>query len=115
MGCFQALYTHSQLENGDIEGELGERALLSFFPGRSGDVFFQLKENWLFHGPTGTNHGSPWKYNVHVPLLFYGSGIKPGVYEEAVSIVDVAPTVAQIIKVDMPEEVQGRVLDVALK
>ncbi|MCH8956846.1 alkaline phosphatase family protein [candidate division KSB1 bacterium] len=115
MGCFHALYTHSQLENGEIAGELGERALLSFFPGRSGDVFFQLKENWLFHGPTGTNHGSPWKYNTHVPLLFYGSGIKPGVYEEAVSIADIAPTVAQIIKVDMPEEVQGKVLEGALK
>jgi len=115
MGCFQALYTHSQLENGEIEGELGERALLSFFPGRSGDIFFQLKENWIFHGPTGTNHGSPWKYNTHVPLLFYGAGIKPGVYKEAVSIADVALTVAQIIEVDMSGEVQGRVLDVALK
>lgn len=114
IGCFQALYTNSQLENGDIEEELGEQALLSFFPGRSGDIFFQLKKNWIFHGPTGTNHGSPWKYNTHVPLLFYGYGIKPGVYEEAVSIADIAPTVAQIIKVDMPEEVQGKVL-VALK
>ncbi|MCH8981194.1 alkaline phosphatase family protein [candidate division KSB1 bacterium] len=115
MGCFHALYTHSQLENGEIAGELGERALLSFFPGRSGDIFFQVKENWIFHGPTGTNHGSPWKYNTHVPLLFYGSGIKPGFYEEAVSIADIAPTVAQIIKVDMPEEVQGKVLEGALK
>jgi len=115
MGCFHALYTHSQLENGEIAGELGERALLSFFPGRSGDIFFQVKENWIFHGPTGTNHGSPWKYNTHVPLLFYGSGIKPGFYEEAVSIADIAPTVAHIIKVDMPEEVQGKVLEGALK
>ena len=115
MGCFHALYTHSQLENGEIAGELGERALLSFFPGRSGDIFFQLKENWIFHGPTGTNHGSPWKYNTHVPLLFYGSGIKPGFYEEAVSIADIVPTVAHIIKVDMPEEVQGKVLEGALK
>lgn len=48
-------------------------------------------------------------------MLLYGTGIKPGVSEEAVSIADVAPTLGKIINVKMPEEVQGKVLEVVLK
>ena len=104
------------IQKGAVDrGRVRRKSAAQFFSGRSGDIFFQLKENWIFHGPTGTNHGSPWKYNTQVPLLFHGAGIRPGVYEQGVSMADVAPTVAKIMGVEMSEEVQGKVLEVMLK
>src|SRR5690348_4019536 len=47
-----------------------------YFPGRSGQVFVVPKEKWFVtsHDPLYTfMHGSPWDYDTHIPVLFYGS------------------------------------------
>jgi phosphopentomutase len=55
----------------------------------------------------GTSHGSPFAYDTHVPLLFYGSGIRPGFTDKRTNIKDIASTVASLLGVQMPNANTG--------
>lgn len=88
-------------------------AALSYFPGRSGDLFVLLKEHWLF-GATGTTHGTLHEYDRRVPVVLYGAGIRAGARDEAATPADLAVTVASMLGVKLPSP-DGRVLTGALK
>lgn len=62
-----------------------------------------------------TNHFSPWNYDRHVPLAFFGPEFQPGYYREAVEPVDLAVTFASVLGVNRPSAAVGRVLTEALK
>jgi hypothetical protein len=53
------------------------------------------------------SHGSPRDYDSHVPLLFGGFGVTPGVRSQYVRTVDIAPTLAQLLGVKVLERVDG--------
>ena len=57
-------------------------------------------------------HGSPWPYDVSIPLMFAGPAVKTGVYSTAATQQDVAPTLAAALDVRMPPTATGRVLPV---
>jgi predicted AlkP superfamily pyrophosphatase or phosphodiesterase len=92
------------------------RSELSYDPERSGQVFYVLAP-YLLPGarPEGTTHGSPWTYDTHVPLLLFGSGIKPGRYGDVVGVADLAPTLSTLLGIPAPNGSQGRVLREALR
>jgi predicted AlkP superfamily pyrophosphatase or phosphodiesterase len=87
-------------------------AALSHFPGRSGQLVMVPKPNWLTTA-AGTTHGSANEYDQRVPLLLYGAGIRPGSYDRAVTPADVAPTLAALVGLAMPEA-EGRPLAEAI-
>lgn len=60
-------------------------------------------------------HGSPYDYDSHVPLVFYGPWFRTGRYDDAVRTVDIAPTLAVVTGVKPSERVDGVVLKRALK
>ncbi|MEO8482449.1 MAG: alkaline phosphatase family protein [Acidobacteriota bacterium] len=84
----------------------------SYFAGRSGDLAFLPRPNWVV-ASAGTNHGSAQPYDLQVPVLFAGWGIKAGRYTTAASPIDVAPTLAALLHIAMPRA-DGRVLGDAL-
>ena len=59
-----------------------------FHPKHSGDVVFVLEPSVISYPETGSTHGSGNSYDTHVPLLFYGNGIKKGGTYEKTEIVD---------------------------
>jgi predicted AlkP superfamily pyrophosphatase or phosphodiesterase len=61
-----------------------------------------------------TTHFSPWSYDRHVPLGFFGEEFVPGYYRERVAPVDIAATLAAILGVNQPSASVGRVLAEAL-
>jgi predicted AlkP superfamily pyrophosphatase or phosphodiesterase len=63
----------------------------------------------------GTTHFSPWSYDRHVPLAFYGGPFIPGEYHERVAPVDLATTLAAELGINFPSAAVGRVLTEALK
>jgi hypothetical protein len=105
----QAAYTRVELERGDVHDELGRQALLSFNRERGGDVYFQAKPNF-FSKATGTNHSTPYNYDTHVPLVWFGVGVKPGVYVQRVHVSDLAPTLSHLLGIPAPPLANGRVL-----
>jgi len=79
------------------------RALqLSYHPERAGQVAFVFKPYYYFGGTTGSTHGSPYRYDQHVPMLAVGAGIHQGVSFRQVSPPMIAPTVAALLGVLQP-------------
>ncbi len=60
-------------------------------------------------------HGSPYDYDAHVPMIFYGSAFRPGKYAERVRVVDMAPTLARVVGVRPTQTVDGRLIAAALR
>jgi predicted AlkP superfamily pyrophosphatase or phosphodiesterase len=89
-------------------------AALGYFPGESGDVEVLLKANWINSDTSAATHGSLHSYDQHVPVIFFGGGIKKGRFRDAASPADLAPTLASIVKLPMPR-VDGKVLRSAVK
>jgi predicted AlkP superfamily pyrophosphatase or phosphodiesterase len=90
---------------------------LSYVRGRSGDLVIVPQPGWLLTVRSATaaaNHGTPYDYDRRVPLILFGSGIKPGRFTQAATPADVAPTLADRAGITLPAA-EGRVLREALK
>ncbi len=59
---------------------------------------------------TGTNHGSPYFYDRHVPMIFMGPGIPHGRDPYRAKTVDFAPTYARILGIAYPADLDGHAL-----
>jgi hypothetical protein len=64
--------------------------------------------------PGGTTHFSPWSYDRHVPLGFFGATFTPGIYHGRVQPVDLASTLASALGVTQPSASVGKVLTQAI-
>jgi hypothetical protein len=58
----------------------------------------------------GTDHTSPYSYDTHVPLAFYGLPFQPGTYRTHAEPVDLAVTFASLLGINPPTHAIGRVL-----
>lgn len=75
---------------------------------RSGDVLINYEPAWIEFSRTGTTHGSPYAYDTHVPLIFYGYTIPKGSNSEVISISDIAPTISQLLNIQFPNACSGK-------
>ena len=83
-----------------------------FLHDRSGDVYIQLKPGWLDTSyRVGTSHGSPYNYDTHVPLIFYGWGIEHGATTHKTVIPQIAPTISTMLNVGLPSGSSGNILE----
>jgi arylsulfatase A-like enzyme len=73
-------------------------------------VYVRYPPYFLSWGSAQATHGSPYYYDRHVPLIFLGAGVGPGVSDERVATVDVAPTLARLAGVPAPADLDGRSL-----
>jgi predicted AlkP superfamily pyrophosphatase or phosphodiesterase len=89
------------------------------FPGRSGDLFIALKPYWIFSGRQlfgwsgGTNHGNGNEYDRRVPIVLFGTGIRPGQYRASATPADIAPTLASLCGIRIART-DGRILTEAI-
>ena len=105
-GVYIAL-TRTQLVNAEFSSGLNHVLQNGFSTKYSGDVIIVPRPGWMNYPTTGTSHGSPFTYDTHVPLLFYGNGISPGFTDNRTHIKDIASTVASILGVQMPNANTG--------
>lgn len=91
-------------------GAMQQRYARNFFPGRSPDFEIQWDEYFLSSRRSASSHGTPYRYDTHVPLVLYGPGGRAGASDEPVWTVDIAPTLAAWAGVAPPEAVDGRSL-----
>lgn len=78
--------------------------------GRSGDLQI-VPEPGYIAGPIAANHGSPYAYDTHIPLLFYGWKIKPGKTYRKTFVADTAPTLAALLSILEPSGNFGEVIE----
>ncbi|HWX53491.1 MAG TPA: alkaline phosphatase family protein [Verrucomicrobiae bacterium] len=106
------VYTRDQLLRGEgaASGDFQGRAVqFGFYGPRSGDLFL-LPEPYYMFAAAGTTHALPYSYDSHVPLIFYGAGIRAGIHSRPVTMNDAAPTLAEILQVETPSGASGRIL-----
>src|SRR5207302_4716652 len=87
----------------------------AYFPGRMGQLLIVPREGDFITRPdpdVAYMHGSPWEYDVSIPLMFVGPAVRTGVYSMPAVQQDVAPTLAAALGVSMPSTATGRVLPV---
>lgn len=107
-GKFQACYSRDQLLDGRAPGLIGERVLNGYNAERSGDIVLVYKPYTISWGATGTTHGSPYSYDSHIPVLFYGAPFKPGRYADEFYITDIVPTLCAALHIDEPPGAIGK-------
>lgn len=108
-------YTSDELLKEQDDGCFCERVKRSFYPSRSGDILILVKPfSIIDSAQKGTNHGMPYTYDTHVLLILAGKGVKQGVYNDAVSPIDIAPTLAALLGIQAPPQCEGKVLDEAI-
>jgi len=94
--------------NSDEVGIRG-KVVRGFHPKRSGDIAFVLEPSWIsWGGVTGSTHGSGYSYDTHIPILFYGAGIKKGSSSQFHTITDIAPTLSVLLKIKFPSGCTGQ-------
>jgi predicted AlkP superfamily pyrophosphatase or phosphodiesterase len=77
---------------------------------QDGDMVILDKPGYIEYGATGTSHGTPYSYDTHVPLIFFGWNIKAGQTSDRKVITQIAPTIAQKIKTAFPNGTEAEVL-----
>lgn len=95
----------------------GSRYLMQkgFNANRSGDVLVNYQPAWVDYPHYGTTHGSPYSYDTHVPLIFYGWNIKHGSSSEQVYITDVSATLAMMLNIQFPNGCTGKPISFLVK
>ncbi|MBC3847580.1 alkaline phosphatase family protein [Winogradskyella echinorum] len=90
----------------------GIEALLQngFNQKRSGDVIIVDDIAHIAYSRTGSTHGSGLSYDTHVPLLFFGKGIKHGETLDKTVIPDIAPTMSALLGISFPNGTTGKPL-----
>lgn len=97
---------------GELPGEANylEGWRLSYHADRSQDVIFSPPPYFVDRSPFGSNHGTPYHYDSHIPLLWYGAGVPRRLSAERVGSDAVAPTLARILGIPPPPQAQAQPL-----
>jgi hypothetical protein len=87
-----------------------------YYPPRNGDIqVILLPQYFDAYSTTGTTHGLWNPYDAHIPLLWYGWGIKHGKTNRGTYMTDVAPTLAALLHIQMPNGCVGDVIEEIIK
>ena len=96
------------------DDEIHNAILKNFHPKRSGNIFLVFEPNWFINDMEGllvaSTHGSPWRYDTFVPIIFAGSGLQARVVDREVHTVDIAPTLSTFVGVKQPSGSRGHPL-----
>jgi arylsulfatase A-like enzyme len=107
-------YTRSQLAEGEVPNtEAGLKYEHSYSP-LGGWYVIGVPAPFAVGSVNGTDHASPYTYDTHVPLAFYGLPFQPGAYRTRAEPVDLAVTLASLLGINAPTHAIGRVLSEAL-
>ena len=108
-------YTRVQMASGNLPATDAGRLVLHSYSPNGGWYVMMTTGMYEQTSATGTNHYTPYSYDRHVPLAFFGSAFVPGTYHDRVAPVDIAATFASLLRVNQPTASVGRVLTVALR
>ena len=105
------IFDINQLMQTPLNTKIRDMLVNGYYPKRSGDIQLILQSQWIEgYSKTGTTHGLWNPYDAHIPLLWYGWGIKPGSTSREISITDIAPTIAALLKIQTPSGTVGKAI-----
>ncbi len=106
----------SKIMETPLPSKIKEMLVSGYYPQRGGDIQLILHPGWIEGFPTtGTTHGLWSPYDTHIPLLWYGWGINKGKTNRETYMTDIAPTLAALLKIQMPNGSIGKVIIEVIK
>ncbi len=105
----------SDLRSGRLpEASMIQQIRRNFHPKRSGDIYLVQEPYWFLYSdesiPLCTIHGSPWRYDTYVPIIFAGAGVPAQQINRLVHPVDIAATLSACVGSKPPSAAAGEPL-----
>ena len=105
-------WTHAELSSGAPADSFAELERHSLYPGRAREEISRWGvevrfDPYFLDRELGSGHGTPYWYDRNVPLLFYGPGVTAGRDSTRASTVDFAPTLARLLGIPFPQDLDG--------
>lgn len=110
------VFTLEQMQGSDTATPYLEAMRKSWHPEIAAPLQIVVKPNWLYSSRGGgSSHGTPYRYDTHVPILAWGPAwVGAGEVKQRVEVADIAPTLAQILQLRSPAQSQGKPLPLPL-
>jgi len=113
-GVSSAVSSSALRESALPDTELMRKIRRNFHPRRSGDIYLVFDPNVFINDFDGlivaSTHGSPWRYDSYVPVMFAGAGLTAKTVSRAITPYDVAPTLANYLGIKQPSAAIGKPL-----
>lgn len=107
---------NSDMNTVPLNSTIREMLNNGYYPKRCGDIAYLFDPGYISaYSQHGTTHGMWNPYDAHIPLLWFGKGIKKGQTTRTTYMTDIAPTVAAMLKIQMPSGNIGHVISEVLK
>lgn len=106
------VFTLAQMQGSDTSTPYLAAMRKAWHPDVAAPLQIVVKPGWLFGSrPSGSSHGTPYAYDTHVPILAWGpQWVGRGEQAQAVEVVDIAPSLAKILRLRAPAQSQGQLL-----
>jgi len=99
-----------RLITGEVTSPWGDLVQNSFNPDRTGDIIVILQPGWIEEENTDSDSGSPYSYDTHVPLTWYGWKVTRQTINRPVTLLDIAPTLSDLLHISSPSGATGKIL-----
>ncbi|GAB3019136.1 alkaline phosphatase family protein [Bowmanella dokdonensis] len=110
------VFTRTELTSQDWSFDpIARKVQNAYVPERAGNLVLVQQPSTMLEAYSAATHGSPYKYDTHVPLFFAGWQIKPRTIYRQVSPEDLAVTLSALMKISYPDKSTGQVLTEVLK
>jgi predicted AlkP superfamily pyrophosphatase or phosphodiesterase len=107
---FRGYATKTQMSAGELKNSIFRQQILNSYSPLAGWYVTGFMPPFQIGASTGTTHALPYSYDAHVPLAFYGSAFRAGIYREDVEPVDLAVTLSSLLRINKPASATGRAL-----
>ncbi len=108
-------FTAKDMQTGNFNEQIVKYTQNGYNQKISGDVLLIPQPNTVSYMKKGTEHSTGYSYDTHIPLIFYGFGIKKGVTKKFIPVIDIAPTISNILKIENPNGNKGTIITRVLK
>lgn len=98
-----------------IPAVIKEKVINGYNRERCGEVQIILKPGWYSSGRTkGGTHGTWHPYDAHIPLVWMGWNVVHGSSNREVYMTDIAPTIAALLHIQMPNGCIGKPIEAVI-
>lgn len=107
---FRNYAAKTRMASGELNNSVFRQQILNSYSPLPGWYVIGFMPPFQIGSSGGTTHALPYSYDTHVPLAFYGTAFRPGIYRESVEPVDLAVTLSSLLRINKPASAVGRVL-----
>ncbi len=99
-GVANSYYLNENLGFGD-KNKIANKIFEGYHTKRSGDVYINLLPGWIEHKMKGSDHGSPYKYDSHVPFIIYSSNITAKKIDQEHKITQIVEIIGKLTGIEI--------------